>query len=112
PPQAVRAVESAPAPAAPPSPQPSPASGRGSVDVPYAGPATRKFARELGVDLALVKGSGPRGRIVVEDVQAFVKTRLASPGKAAAAGSTGGAGIPPIPAVDFSLFGAIETKPL
>ena len=76
--------------------------------VPYAGPATRKFARQLGVDLAQIKGSGARGRIVVEDVQAYVKQRLAQP-----ASSTGsGGGIPPIPAVDFAQFGEIETKPL
>ncbi len=80
-------------------------------DVPYAGPATRKFARELGVDLSQVQGSGTRGRIVIEDVQGFVKTRLAEPAKATSA-SSGGAGIPPIPAVDFSQFGTIETKPL
>jgi pyruvate dehydrogenase E2 component (dihydrolipoamide acetyltransferase) len=118
PPQAARAAET---PSAPPSPQPSPAGGGGrqeaaqaliSTDVPYAGPATRQFARKLGVELAQVKGSGPRGRIVIEDVQNFVKTRLAEPAKAAAASSAGGAGIPPIPAVDFSLFGAIETRPL
>ena len=78
-------------------------------DVPYAGPATRKFARELGVDLAQVKGSGRRGRIVIEDVQAFVKNRLAQPDAGTAGG---GSGIPPVPAVDFSQFGAIETRPL
>jgi pyruvate dehydrogenase E2 component (dihydrolipoamide acetyltransferase) len=114
----------APQPTAPPSPPPArteaptvaptadraPSRSAVSTDVPYAGPATRKFARELGVDLAQVKGSGPRGRIVVEDVQGFVKTRLAAPAKAVAA--VGGSGIPPIPAIDFSLFGAVETKPL
>jgi pyruvate dehydrogenase E2 component (dihydrolipoamide acetyltransferase) len=77
-------------------------------DLPYAGPATRKFARELGVDLSQVKGSGLRGRIVIEDVQDFVKQTLAQPPAAAATGS----GIPPIPAQDFSLFGEIETVPL
>ncbi|MEQ1439201.1 dihydrolipoyllysine-residue acetyltransferase [Fontimonas sp. SYSU GA230001] len=78
--------------------------------VPYAGPATRKFARELGVDLAQVKGSGPRGRIVVEDVQAFVKQRMSQSATAAAA--VQGSGIPPIPPVDFAQFGEIETRPL
>ena len=78
----------------------------------YAGPATRKFARQLGVDLALVKGSGPRGRIVIDDVQGFVKQALVGSRPAATAAVSGGSGIPPIPAVDFSQFGAIETKPL
>ncbi|MES0874960.1 dihydrolipoyllysine-residue acetyltransferase [Sinimarinibacterium thermocellulolyticum] len=90
----------------------SPADALPDPAPPYAGPATRKFARELGVDLAQLKGSGPRGRILIEDVQAFVKTRLASSAKGAAPSSTGGTGIPPIPAVDFALFGAVETKPL
>jgi pyruvate dehydrogenase E2 component (dihydrolipoamide acetyltransferase) len=80
-------------------------------ELPYAGPGTRKFARELGVDLSKVKGSGLRGRIVIEDVQGFVKQTLAQPAAAAAAPS-GGSGIPPIPAVDFSQFGEIETVPL
>lgn len=95
-----------PAPVAPPEP-----TAGGGASVPYAGPATRKFARELGVDLAQVHGSGARGRIVVEDVKGFVKQRLAQP-PPAAGGESGGAGIPPIPAVDFSQFGEIETKPL
>ena len=103
------------------SPKPSPAPAPQKIaaeaaptktgDVPYAGPATRQFARKLGVDLAQVKGSGPRGRIVIEDVQAFVKARLSAAPTAAAA-TTGGAGIPPIPAQDFSLYGEIENKPL
>ncbi len=81
--------------------------------IPYAGPATRQYARKLGVDLAQVKGSGPRGRIVIEDVQAFVKQRLsAGPATASAAAVTGGSGIPPIPAIDFSKFGPVENKPL
>jgi pyruvate dehydrogenase E2 component (dihydrolipoamide acetyltransferase) len=94
--------------AAPPPPAASEPEPARNGDVPYAGPATRKYARQLGVDLARVKGSGARGRIVIEDVQAFVKQRLAQPAAVAATGS----GIPPIPAVDFSQFGEIETKPL
>ena len=79
--------------------------------LPHASPSIRKFARELGVDLLKVAGSGPKGRILIEDVQGYVKTTLAAPPKAAAAMPTG-SGIPPIPAVDFAQFGAIETKPL
>ena len=81
-------------------------------ELPYAGPATRKFARELGVDLSLVKGSGLRGRIVIEDVQGYVKQTLAQPPAVSSAAPAGGSGIPPIPAVDFSQFGEIETVPL
>ncbi|HEX4896467.1 MAG TPA: dihydrolipoyllysine-residue acetyltransferase [Solimonas sp.] len=80
--------------------------------VPYAGPATRKFARELGVDLSQVRGTGARGRILIEDVQGFVKQRLAAPAVAAPVAVAGGSGIPPIPAVDFAQFGAVEHKPL
>lgn len=83
-----------------------------SNELAYAGPATRKFARELGVDLAQVKGSGHRGRIVIEDVQAYVKARLSGAAPVAATAPAGGMGIPPIPAVDFSQFGAVEHKPL
>ncbi|MGQ0698973.1 MAG: dihydrolipoyllysine-residue acetyltransferase [Panacagrimonas sp.] len=77
----------------------------------HAGPATRKFARELGVDLAKVQGSGPKGRVVIEDVQKHVKQQMAAP-QAAAATPASGSGIPPIPAQDFSLYGEIEAKPL
>jgi len=77
--------------------------------VPYASPSIRKFARELGVDLGKVSGSGIKGRITLDDVQAFVKKTLAAP---PAAAPVAGGGIPPIPAVDFSQFGPIESKPL
>lgn len=76
--------------------------------IPYASPSTRKFARELGVDLLRVAGSGHKGRITHEDVQGYVKQSLAAP----PAATSGGSGIPAIPAVDFAQFGAIETKPL
>lgn len=90
------------------APVPVPAAAK-EGDVVYAGPATRKFARQLGVDLSKVGGSGPRGRIVIDDVQAFVKRTLSAPMAASAAVTSG---IPPIPAVDFSKFGEIETKAL
>jgi len=71
----------------------------------YAGPAVRKLARELGVDLGKVTGSGPRERVLKEDVQSFVQRVLS--GKSAAV--TTGSGIPAVPEVDFSAFGDIET---
>ncbi|WP_430292785.1 dihydrolipoyllysine-residue acetyltransferase [Pseudomonas sp. B1-22] len=74
----------------------------------HAGPAVRMVAREFGVELAQVKGTGPKGRILKEDVQAFVKEQLQSSKSGAAAAATGGAGIPPIPEVDFSKFGEVE----
>jgi pyruvate dehydrogenase E2 component (dihydrolipoamide acetyltransferase) len=81
---------------------------------PHASPSVRKFARELGVDLARVKGSGPKGRIVHSDVQAFVKGALAAvPAPAPAA--KGGAlpfNLPAWPEVDFAKFGPVEVKPL
>jgi len=71
----------------------------------YAGPAVRKLARELGVDLSRVPGTGARGRIVKEDVQDFVKAQLRSGGASAPAAGTG---VPGIPDQDFSRFGAVE----
>jgi pyruvate dehydrogenase E2 component (dihydrolipoamide acetyltransferase) len=68
----------------------------------------RRTARELGVDLAAVTPTGPKGRITKDDLLAFLKDSPAQPAAAAAAG----AGIPPIPAQDFSTFGPIETAPL
>ncbi len=82
-------------------------------DRPHAGPAVRKFARELGVDLTKVKGSGRNGRILKEDVQAHVKQVMLE-GSVPTLGSVrgGGMGIPEIPEIDFSQFGTIETVPL
>ena len=84
--------------------------------VPYASPAVRLFARELGVDLAQVSGSEKGGRITKEDVQKFVKGVLsgatASPAAAAAGGAGGGLNLLPWPKVDFSKFGEVEEKPL
>jgi pyruvate dehydrogenase E2 component (dihydrolipoamide acetyltransferase) len=84
-----------------------------SGTVAHAGPATRKFARELGVDLARVPGSGPKNRVVIEDVQKYVKQQMtASPSPESRVPSPGGSGIPPIPVQDFSNYGEIEEKPL
>ncbi|MDU9407071.1 dihydrolipoyllysine-residue acetyltransferase [Pseudomonas sp. zfem001] len=77
----------------------------------HAGPAVRQLARDFGVELADIAGTGPKGRILKEDVQVYVKAMMhkakAAP-QATAAAATGGAGIPPIPTVDFSKFGEIE----
>jgi pyruvate dehydrogenase E2 component (dihydrolipoamide acetyltransferase) len=79
--------------------------------VPYASPAVRLFARELGVDLSQVRGSQRGGRIGKEDVQAFVKQSLAG-GRSPSAAAGGGLQLLPWPKVDFSKFGAIETREL
>jgi pyruvate dehydrogenase E2 component (dihydrolipoamide acetyltransferase) len=71
----------------------------------YASPAIRKFARELGVDLGSVEGSGRKGRITKEDVKAYVKRALSQ-------GAGGGLGVAPMPEIDFSQWGEIETKAL
>ncbi|MDG9925625.1 MULTISPECIES: dihydrolipoyllysine-residue acetyltransferase [unclassified Pseudomonas] len=78
----------------------------------HAGPAVRMTAREFGVDLAAVPGSGPKGRILKEDVQNYVKAMLQQAKNAPAPGAIGGAGIPPIPEVDFSKFGPVEEVPM
>ena len=107
-----------PAPASSPAPAPAvtaaPAAiaevSNDSSDV-YAGPSVRLLARELGVDLGQVAGTGPRSRIQKDDVNNFVKTALKSGGNGGSA-SASGAGIPQVPAVDFSQFGEIETVKL
>ena len=81
----------------------------------HASPSVRVFARELGVDLSKVKGSGPKGRILNEDVQQFVKQALSGgAAPAAGAGIAGGGALNllPWPQVDFSKYGAVEAKPL
>ena len=75
----------------------------------HASPAIRRFARELGVDVAQVRGSGEKGRITKEDVQNLVKAALAQP-RGAAGG--GGLQVMAMPEVDFASFGLIETRPL
>ena len=111
----VRPAEPVPPKAAPvlaPSPAPVAAStGHGVVTASvHASPSIRKLAREFGVDLTKVKGTGNKGRINEDDVKGFVKTELAKPAGGAA---TGGAfTFPTMPPVDFSKFGAIETRAL
>ncbi len=78
---------------------------------PHASPAVRRFARELGVDLGQVKGSGRKGRIVKDDVQAYVKQML-SAGAAPPAAAGLPFQLPAAPAVDFAKFGEVETQPL
>jgi pyruvate dehydrogenase E2 component (dihydrolipoamide acetyltransferase) len=99
PPSAPRAA--APAPAAMPVVDASMPAGKA-----HASPSIRRFARELGVNLAQVRGSGNKGRVTKEDVQNFVKSALAQPRGA------GGLQVADMPAVDFSKFGEIENKPL
>ncbi len=126
----------APAPVAAPTPAPAPAPAKADVEqakapmgaglppvrfeasavmpnkVPYASPAVRLFARELGVDLMQVQGSSNKGRISREDVKQFVKSAIAGGG--VSAGGAGGSGLNllPWPKVDFAKFGEIESKPL
>ncbi len=75
----------------------------------HASPAVRRFARELGVVLAQVGGTGPKGRILKQDVKQFVKSALSG---GAVAPAQGGSAIPEIPAVDFTKFGEVENRPL
>ena len=104
--------EAIPTPAVVTRVEPVPSEPKDAVtSLPHASPSIRKFARELGVDLSRVPGSGPKGRIQVEDVQAFVKGALASrPAAAAAPGKGGGLDVLAWPDVDFSKFGPIELK--
>jgi len=101
--------------AATPAPRPSPAKAGEGVTVldspgfstAHASPSIRRFARELGVDLAQVRGTGTKGRITEQDVKAFVK-RLLTQGAAQAPG----AALPRVPQVDFAAFGPVERRPL
>jgi pyruvate dehydrogenase E2 component (dihydrolipoamide acetyltransferase) len=105
---AAAAVAAAPLPPIPREPR------EATQSKPHASPSVRKFARELGVDLARVKGSGPKSRILHADVQAFVKGALAAAPSPAPA-PRGGAlpfNLPAWPDVDFAKFGPVEVKPL
>ncbi len=110
-PAAAAPAAAAPAAAAAAAPAATPAKPGAKV---HAGPAVRQLAREFGVELSAVGASGPHGRILKEDVQVYVKAMMqkAKEAPAAAGGATGGAGIPPIPVVDFSRFGEIEEVPM
>jgi pyruvate dehydrogenase E2 component (dihydrolipoamide acetyltransferase) len=119
---AARQAEATPAAGPPPRTPPVPAGAgdeAGHVVKPHASPSVRKFARELGVDLSLVRGSGPKQRILNEDVQAYVKDAVAqaargpaAPAASPVADAGAGLGLLPWPKVDFAKFGPIETKPL
>lgn len=104
------ALAATPSTAARPTPPPTlpPPVERSGAARAHASPSVRAFARELGVDLTQVQGTGPKGRILQQDVQAFVKQRLSHPGAAPAAGYV----LPAMPEIDFSKFGAIELQPL
>jgi pyruvate dehydrogenase E2 component (dihydrolipoamide acetyltransferase) len=125
-PSAQPAAEQAPAPTAPPSAPPSiPKAAAPKVSAPghkpsptvvinemsfakaYASPSVRKFARELGVDLGRVSGTGRKGRITQDDVKAFVKRALTE-----GVGGGGGLAVAPMPEIDFSQWGEIESRPL
>ena len=113
-PQAASAPAAVPE-AAVPQPPPVPKEPRDETQAkPHASPSVRKFARELGVDLGRVRGTGPKGRILHADVQGFVKGALAAvPAAAPAAkGSALPFNVPAWPEVDFAKFGPVEMKPL
>jgi len=108
-PAAVPPAKPAPAPARVPARPSAPTGALGVIDETtfgraHAGPSVRKFARELGADLARVKGSGSKGRITQDDVKAFVKALLG--------GGAGGSALPQVAKVDFAKFGDIELRPL
>ncbi len=129
---AVPVAAPAPAPAATETPAPAPAASSAAArpvpsapEVPrldeagfakaHASPAVRRLARELGVDLGRVTGSGPKSRVLKEDVQAYVKNALAAGPAASAPAAAGGGvalGLPAWPAVDFAKFGPVDTRPL
>ncbi|WP_038780819.1 dihydrolipoyllysine-residue acetyltransferase [Burkholderia pseudomallei] len=126
-PQAAAPVPAPAAPAPAPAPQAAPAAAPAPAQAPapaasgeyrasHASPSVRKFARELGVDVSRVAGTGPKSRITKDDVTAFVKGVMtgqrAAPGAAAAPAGGGELNLLPWPKVDFSKFGPFEAKPL
>jgi pyruvate dehydrogenase E2 component (dihydrolipoamide acetyltransferase) len=115
-PRPAKADAAVPVPTPAPTTRPVPREPRDeTVAKPHASPSVRKFARELGVDLARVTGSGPKGRILHADVQAFVKGALAKAPTPVAKGGGGGGlpfNLPAWPEVDFAKFGPIASEPL
>jgi pyruvate dehydrogenase E2 component (dihydrolipoyllysine-residue acetyltransferase) len=95
-------------PPAPPAAAPAGLINEAGFATAHASPSVRQFARELGVDLSKVRGSGHKGRITQEDVKGFVKALLQGGGPSAG----GGGALPRVPTVDFAQFGPIEIKPL
>jgi pyruvate dehydrogenase E2 component (dihydrolipoamide acetyltransferase) len=110
---AASAAPAAPTPAAPAVAAPAAGIDEAAFKLAYAGPGARKLARELGVDLGQVRGSGNKGRILKEDVESFAKGGAAAAVPSAITGAGGGAGLDllPWPQVDFSKFGPVESKP-
>ena len=110
---AVAAVEPPPRPVAKPDPVPLEPQDL-TVSKPHASPSIRMFARELGVDLSKVKGTGLKGRVTREDVQVFVKGALAAAKPASASASGGGLpfNLPELPNIDFAKYGPVETRAL
>jgi len=112
---AVAAASAVPAPSKPPVPHHPSAGSQPKTGAVHASPAVRRLAREFGADLTFVKGSGRKGRILKEDVQAFIKYELSRPKATAAtavAGGTGGLNVIAAPKVDFAKFGEVEEVPL
>ena len=100
-------AEAAPAPKAEaPKAAPAPAAEVEQTGDVYAGPAVRKLARQLGVDMGKVSGTGPRGRLQKDDIRAYVKPIVQAAQSGASVG--GGSGIPTLPVIDYSKFGEIE----
>ncbi len=124
PPSPAKPAAAAPAPAPPVAAAPAlaaapaaeaaaPAVDGDNFKAAHASPTVRKFARELGVDLARVAGSGPKSRIMLEDVQKFVKQAVAGGGSGSGAATGGGAlNLLPWPTVDFAKHGPVELRPL
>ncbi len=111
----VVAAPADPAPSKPPVPHHPSAGSQPKTGGVHASPAVRRLAREFGADLTLVKGSGRKGRILKEDVQAFIKYELSRPKATAAtavAGGAGGLNVIAAPKVDFAKFGEVEEVPL
>ncbi|NBS55462.1 MAG: dihydrolipoyllysine-residue acetyltransferase [Betaproteobacteria bacterium] len=110
---AVAAVEPPPHPVAKPDPVPLEPQDL-TLSKPHASPSIRMFARELGVDLSKVKGTGLKGRVTREDVQAFVKGALAAVKPMSASASGGGLpfNLPELPNIDFAKYGPVETRAL